>query len=158
MLNYVGRYKVEYERDSKTHKALDNSYIKCKNKGQIYRYSDDILALYTTKSRGRYIKEQLTNLIHDYEEGDFECILYFKEEYITQFADLGKAMVKGKDKAPKRYNRKIGVDSSNSKFRVVSNGITLGDDLNLIQANIMIKKYRDEGGLDVKRERYSLEG
>lgn len=158
MLKYIGKYKVEYERDLKTSKALDNSYIKCKNKGQIYRYNTDVLALYTTLHRGKYIIKQFNNLISSFEESDFESIIYFKEEYIEQFAEIGKAIIKGKDKAPKKYMRKTHPKGSNFKFRLVSYGITLQEDLNLLEANIAIKKYREEGRFDVTREKYSIEG
>ena len=59
-MNYIGRYKVEYEKDIEGNVLVEkNSFIPCKN-GQIYRYDINTLCLYLkSKTRGNNSKLKL---------------------------------------------------------------------------------------------------
>ena len=51
MNKYVGRFRVRIERDKLTGKKQEATYIPCYKGIEIYRYSDDKLAIYLPGSR-----------------------------------------------------------------------------------------------------------
>lgn len=141
MLKYIGKYKVEYEKDIDGNVLIEkNSYIKCKY-GEIYRYDVNTLCLYLkSKIRGKIIQNLLKDKIKDIWFGDVECQIWFDENDIDYFANESKAYIKGKDKKPKTYNRKcIGQTSG---YDVFENGVLLKSNISQIE---LYKLKRDMG-------------
>lgn len=101
MDKYVGQYRVIIEKDIRTGENLENTYIKCKHGGQIYRYNDNILVAYIPSTViGKRLVEELKYKLIKYDYGNKEYRLYFKEEYINEFAETMKASTQGKDIKP----------------------------------------------------------
>lgn len=101
MNKYVGTYRILIEKDIRTGENLESTYIKCKHGGQIYRYNNDILVAYIPSRKiGLKIVEELSDKIVNYDYGDKEYRIYFKEEYIDIFAEIVKASTQGKDIKP----------------------------------------------------------
>lgn len=162
MLNYIGQYRTEYERDKQGY-AMEGSYIKCKNGGEIYRYSTTLLCLYIPSlHRGRKVEEGLKDKIKTIEYGDEETRIYFDENYIKDFAVLGGAMTKGKNKKPVKNMRpkpKVEVkheDKKNYKYRVLINKKIYKDNLTLIQANKLISTLKASQQGEITRGKYSF--
>lgn len=160
MLNYIGKYRVEYERD-KSGYAMEGSYIKCKNGGEIYRYSSTLLCIYLTSTqRGRKIEEALGNKIKSIEYGDDEVRIYFLEKYIDDFVELAGAMTKGKNKKPvKNMRPKIEVpveDKKTYRYKIFINKKLYKDNLTLIQANKLISTLKSSQEGEIYREKYQI--
>jgi len=104
MLKYRGTYRVMYEIDKHTGKALEFVYVPCKIKkgSNICRYNDNILNVYIPSSI------IVNNLLKDYSDifkplqiGNGEATLLFNESNIKKVAVILKAKTYGKNKSPK---------------------------------------------------------
>lgn len=151
MNKYIGQYKIEYEKDYNNKPLIDNTYIVCKKGAEIYRYSPTLLCLYIPSAkRGKTIENKQIKNIDSIEYGDDECRIYFKEEYINIFAKLGVAYTKGKNKAPKKYDKK----PNNIKYRVLIDGKVYADNLSSIEKNLMVKHLKDNNICNSIVEKY----
>ena len=104
MQKYIGRFRVKtpmINNNTFTHNK-DDTYVRCKNNIEMYRYNNKILALYIPKvTSARKLKEQLWNYLtrntqkiikddldkHKKLTGD-EWVFYFYEKYIDQVAKI----------------------------------------------------------------------
>lgn len=120
MWKYVGKYRVASEFDRVTLKPLKDTktlskkiedkfpdtYIRCYNDGQIYRYSKDVLAYYRPNSSYGYAcnladKFEANGIkVLDNHPSDEDILLYFYEKDLDKVASLVGAITKGKDIKP----------------------------------------------------------
>jgi len=104
---YIGIYRVfpEVCLDSgKPSTNQDDTYLKCKNNNQIYRYNKNTLAILftSTKSKNKYLPdiEKLKVKIRLLSEGNFESIYLFPEKDLAKVASILKPQTKGKNINP----------------------------------------------------------
>lgn len=114
MNKYIGRYRILVERDIRTNKPLESTYIRCKKGGQIYRYNNDILVYYVPRKLVENIIKQKLNELHidlvDYYTTSEETIIKFYEKDLDKLADIFEVSTQGKDIKP--GNKRKSVDKN----------------------------------------------
>ena len=93
MYKYVNKYRVVCEFDRVSLKPIKNdTYIYCKNGGQIYRYNDEVLVYYRPNiSKGSYVIKAFNNanveVLYN-GNSDEEVYLRFRETDIEKVANI----------------------------------------------------------------------
>ena len=104
MLKYRGQFRVLYETDTRTGQAAEFTFVPCRiRKGAvIYRFNDNILAVYIPGSRtaNRLLQEH-PDIFRSFQTGDSESSLLFDEKNIDRAATVLLPRVKGRNMSPK---------------------------------------------------------
>jgi hypothetical protein len=122
LYKYVGRFRVRNQvyLDGKTSENHDDTFVKCNNGIEMYRYKDGVLALYVpTPNRSiklfnlfnQYLTEETKSKI-EYEINNSntgslsgEHVLLFYEKYIDEIVKIIKPEIKGKNIIPKGMSK-----------------------------------------------------
>lgn len=182
MKNYVGTYRVVGQQDvyGNFTENKDDTYIPCAHKMQIFRFGENVLAIYIpTTQRANNIYKQCynylteecrNNLINEgiknkkgvpFSDGA-EAIIYFKEQYIKEVAEIVKAKTLGASITPfsvKNLSREKNtyVPPNLELFEDLTNNISQWIEKQGGNMNLYLKLYRalkDEYSIDfVKKSR-----
>lgn len=181
MKNYVGRFRVRSPKknDGTFTENLDDTYVVCKNNVEMYRYNDNILALYIPTARTsnklqkelwHYLtnetKEMITYEIKRDNKLSGEWVFYFEEKYI----DLIAKMIKPKIGGAKINPRSNGY--TNKSYRYINYKIKNKKDMKILKdklqdivsknkRNLMIYQYFYkfiEKELDINLIEYAKKG
>lgn len=106
MKKYIGKYRVFSPIDSNgkvTSNEFD-TYIKGKYKTEVYRYSDNLLAIYFVANQtARRVISYLESMgvqCKKFNQGDFESVWLFDEQYIDIVDSILKFSTQGKNIKP----------------------------------------------------------
>ena len=110
MDKYIGKYRVKAPVDSNGNftNNKNDTYVECVNKCQMYRYNNDILALYCPGNRfANKLRQSLSKFLtkdcklemdqnlNSRNSLEGEQTLYFFEKYIDEVAEIAKARTSG---------------------------------------------------------------
>ena len=120
MLKYRGQFRVLWETDTRTGQAAEFTFVPCRiRKGAvIYRFNDNILAVYIPGSRtaNRLLQEH-SDIFRAFQMGDIEIILFFSEKDIKKAAAILKARIQGKNKSPKPKRKRTLTEEQKNVLR-----------------------------------------
>ena len=104
MLKYRGQYRVVYERDVRTGKHTEFTFIPCRIKkgANIYRHDNDVLSVYIPSAiiANRLLKDHV-DIFKPFQMGDTEAALLFPESLLYKAVEILKPYVQGANISPR---------------------------------------------------------
>ena len=104
MLKYRGTYRVVYETDKRTGKALEFTFIPCRIKkgANICRHNKNTLNVYIPSTRIiGYLLRKYPDIFKPFQNGDEESTLLFSESMFPEAESILKPYKMGKNISPR---------------------------------------------------------
>jgi len=120
MEKYIGKYRVNCELDDHNEFVPEDTFILCKSNCNIYRYSEDKLAIYVPSgaTKKRWMKElqAVSNIVDLYADDSYESVLLFDEKDLDAVAKIVGAKTSGKKIVP--TSMKNHPDNKRKKYEI----------------------------------------